>query len=142
MCIVWCVYCPHYRCFCLFFSVHGDHRDLHLLTHSFPTRRSSDLHADSLLPVIDGSDPRQPDNGMFGCDVLAMCGDRDGAANRQGHRGCRRDRSEAHTSELQSLMRISYAVVGLKKTRQKSQSIDTLYTYGLPRKRLAAIMST
>src|SRR3546814_11804862 len=29
---------------CLFFlSCYGDHRDLHLLTHSFPTRRSSDL---------------------------------------------------------------------------------------------------
>src|SRR3546814_13046003 len=27
-----------------FFSVYGDHRDLHVLTHSFPTRRSSDLH--------------------------------------------------------------------------------------------------
>src|SRR3546814_18261612 len=26
-----------------FFSRYGDHRDLHVLTHSFPTRRSSDL---------------------------------------------------------------------------------------------------
>src|SRR3546814_17431598 len=26
-----------------FFEVYGDHRDLHVLTHSFPTRRSSDL---------------------------------------------------------------------------------------------------
>src|SRR3546814_14813306 len=26
-----------------FFYVYGDHRDLHVLTHSFPTRRSSDL---------------------------------------------------------------------------------------------------
>src|SRR3546814_17109255 len=25
-----------------FFSLYGDHRDLHGLTHSFPTRRSSD----------------------------------------------------------------------------------------------------
>src|SRR3546814_13495455 len=25
------------------FSRYGDHRDLHVLTHSFPTRRSSDL---------------------------------------------------------------------------------------------------
>src|SRR3546814_13670433 len=25
------------------FSLYGDHRDLHVLTHSFPTRRSSDL---------------------------------------------------------------------------------------------------
>src|SRR3546814_17945276 len=28
-------------CFC--FEGYGDHRDLHVLTHSFPTRRSSDL---------------------------------------------------------------------------------------------------
>src|SRR3546814_14321601 len=27
---------------CCFFEVYGDHRDLHVLTHSFPTRRSSD----------------------------------------------------------------------------------------------------
>src|SRR3546814_20873081 len=27
----------------LFFERYGDHRDLHVLTHSFPTRRSSDL---------------------------------------------------------------------------------------------------
>src|SRR3546814_9400795 len=26
-----------------FFSLHGDHRDLHVLTHPSPTRRSSDL---------------------------------------------------------------------------------------------------
>src|SRR3546814_14783406 len=26
-----------------FFELYGDHRDLHVLTHSFPTRRSSDL---------------------------------------------------------------------------------------------------
>src|SRR3546814_3835239 len=31
------------------------------------------------------------------------------------------DRSEEHTSELQSLMRISYAVFCLKKKKQKSQ---------------------
>src|SRR3546814_13581214 len=32
-------------CFMLFFlfKLYGDHRDLHVLTHSFPTRRSSDL---------------------------------------------------------------------------------------------------
>src|SRR3546814_7922950 len=27
----------------IFFLWYGDHRDLHVLTHSFPTRRSSDL---------------------------------------------------------------------------------------------------
>src|SRR3546814_13862804 len=35
---------------CLFFSCYGDHRDLHVLTHSFPTRRSSDL-----IPLSDTS---------------------------------------------------------------------------------------
>src|SRR3546814_8221984 len=35
--------------------------------------------------------------------------------DRRGHRGQYRDRSEEHTSELQSLMRNSYAVFCLKK---------------------------
>src|SRR3546814_12084913 len=30
-------------CMLFFFVCYGDHRDLHVLTHSFPTRRSSDL---------------------------------------------------------------------------------------------------
>src|SRR3546814_7162815 len=39
-------------------------------------------------------------------------------------------RSEEHTSELQSLMRISYAVFCLKKKKQKNKHIhnDTYYT--------------
>src|SRR3546814_9756821 len=37
--------------------------------------------------------------------------------NRQAGRGCR---SEEHTSELQSLMRITSAVFGLKQTQKKS----------------------
>src|SRR3546814_2518331 len=42
-----------------------------------------------------------------------------------GHQHCarRHQRSEEHTSELQSLMRISYAVFCLKKTKNKSQHI-------------------
>src|SRR3546814_11862846 len=35
-----------------FFSLYGDHRDLHVLTHSFPTRRSSDLLSTGLTAVI------------------------------------------------------------------------------------------
>src|SRR3546814_10799096 len=42
---------------------------------------------------------------------------------------CRRRRSEEHTSELQSLMRISYAVFCLKKKKTKKTSIlDRPYT--------------
>src|SRR3546814_17052208 len=33
-----CRYCVYF-----FFYVNGDHRDLHVCPHSFPTRRSSDL---------------------------------------------------------------------------------------------------
>src|SRR3546814_16755710 len=46
----------------IFFYRYGDHRDLHVLTHSFPTRRSSALHyalevsGDSMVEVgiLDG----------------------------------------------------------------------------------------
>src|SRR3546814_7161300 len=37
-----------------------------------------------------------------------------------------RDRSEEHTSELQSLMRISYAVFCLKKNKDNTQSLVTI----------------
>src|SRR3546814_10893049 len=32
----------------LFFNLYGNHRDLHVPTHSFPTRLSSDLHHEDL----------------------------------------------------------------------------------------------
>src|SRR3546814_16918197 len=41
--------------FAVFVEVDGDHRDLHVLPHSFPTRRSSDLFDDNrLLPLLYG----------------------------------------------------------------------------------------
>src|SRR3546814_2450616 len=40
----------------------------------------------------------------------------------------RHGRSEEHTSELQSLMRISYAVFCLKKKNTQEQPIRTVYT--------------
>src|SRR3546814_8022913 len=39
------------------------------------------------------------------------------------------DRSEEHTSELQSLMRISYAVFCLKKKKNNNEQNSTLTTY-------------
>src|SRR3546814_9250187 len=42
-------------------------------------------------------------------------------------RGYRRDRSEEHTSELQSLMRISYAVFCLKKKKKNIKTKNTIY---------------
>src|SRR3546814_3390935 len=47
-------------------------------------------------------------------------------------RGCRvlaSERSEEHTSELQSLMRISYAVFCLKKKKDNHQCVTTLRYY-------------
>src|SRR3546814_7769424 len=47
-------------------------------------------------------------------------------------------RSEEHTSELQSLMRISYAVFCLKKKRKnkKNQTVDDTHTYNHTKKQL------
>src|SRR3546814_14410323 len=51
---------------------------------------------------------------------------------RHAHQGARRrmvrgSRSEEHTSELQSLMRISYAVFCLKKKNKKKQTKITIH---------------
>src|SRR3546814_8875042 len=43
--------------------------------------------------------------------------------------GERQDRSEEHTSELQSLMRISYAVFCLKKQKNKNIYLQTYIHY-------------
>src|SRR3546814_8638635 len=93
-----------------FLEVYGDHRDLHVLTHSFPTRRSAELildaetgyivtnhhvaaDADEIVVVL--SDRRELNATLLGTDPEL-------------------DRSEEHTSELQSLMRNSSAVFCLK----------------------------
>src|SRR3546814_2296039 len=64
-------------------------------------------------------------------DEPRLAGDRDAARfSQQPEEGARADkhqarrpgRSEEHTSELQSLMRISYAVFCLKKTTKKQQT--------------------
>src|SRR3546814_1939491 len=97
-----------------FFLCYGDHLDLHVMTLSFPTRRSSDL-------------PGRRNAGRRA--------DRAGDGRRhQGDRPDTRcvrilDRSEEHTSELQSLMRISYAVFCLKKKNkiQLKNNINVLH---------------
>src|SRR3546814_12285083 len=87
---------------------YADHRDLHVLTHSFPTRRSSDLRRSRPRRHSPGSGRIQrraaPSAWRLAC----------GAASP--------DRSEEHTSELQSLMRISYAVFCLKKKKEQDKT--------------------
>src|SRR3546814_4042177 len=98
---------------------------LHVLTHSFPTRRSSDLHVECILEDID-----EDRSGIEPGDDLGGRREREGGhedrvtrlhlhrhqaeAQRVGAVGAGQ-RSEEHTSELQSLMRISSAGFCLKK---------------------------
>src|SRR3546814_2609903 len=120
----------------------GDPRVLHVLTPPFPTRRSS-VPSPALpsrpveglsfpgrrnpLEVRAGTDrrrharkrrlpvPRRPCRSSEGTDRDE--GMRDGGVLRRSS-----GRSEEHTSELQSLMRISYAVFCLKKTKTNKPS--------------------
>src|SRR3546814_2374341 len=68
--------------------------------------------------------PRRPARPIRRCPAAhppgrrpAPCRDRTSPAEREGRR---EKRSEEHTSELQSLMRISYAVFCLKKKNKKT----------------------
>src|SRR3546814_5666920 len=103
------------------FELYGDPRYLHVLTHSFPTRRSSDLIQRPLLhPRPRGTaDATAGDRPALD---LACRGRPFSPSDRRGreqvdHQLLHPPRSEEHTSELQSLMRISYAVFCLKKKK-------------------------
>src|SRR3546814_6506696 len=113
--------------------------NLHVRTHTFPPRRSSDLvagtgkhhffairsvHAQADEQIHVGcrrGDPqmRLQRTGEFCLLLERGCLEADGIVESpviRPRRYRRRLRSEEHTSELQSLMRNSYAVFCLKKT--------------------------
>src|SRR3546814_6198949 len=137
----------------VFFYWYGDHRTLHVITHSFPTLRSSDLRyslnssgalwtwnpcqqetssesrfirsKDGIYPPSYGSisqrkmchrDWRSAASFPFAAGCCRLPPQRCPAPTIfRGVRGLTKSvrpagRSEAHTSELQSLMRNSYAV--------------------------------
>src|SRR3546814_3131233 len=118
-----------------FFKGYRGHLDLHVLPHSFPTRRSSDLpmspgcvgpsRRSLFLAPLHGASSRQS-NG-FPVPRRAQ------SLHRRVHHGRRwlLRRSEEHTSELQSLMRISYAVFCLKKKNIHKHNIYTYIHYCL-----------
>src|SRR3546814_5087423 len=98
------------------------------MPHSFPTRRSSDLdahRADLLARLIipqaarGGVDLDMADPGA-GQDARAIHVDAQPGDVPFGQAR----RSEEHTSELQSLMRISYAVFCLEKKKNKHQQYN------------------
>src|SRR3546814_8911850 len=98
----------------------GHHRALHVLTLAFPTRRSSYLADPRSRSEAGGAAGRPPDvgngdrRGVLALDPIVARPA--GADQPMGERGALGNaRSEEHTSELQSLMRISYAVFCLKK---------------------------
>src|SRR3546814_5642064 len=136
-----------------FFKCHCDHLELHVLTHPFPTRRSSDLvaichvgsHVAKALPLFRACFSAlhcDVDEIALGFKIMgrkASCRAKDCAraqcvkthhqpaskldlaARQRGEDlpeliGMKR--SEEHTSELQSLMRLSYAVFCLKKKNE------------------------
>src|SRR3546814_5090095 len=140
-----------------FFECSGALQDLHVLTHSCPTRRSSELHAvgkvrgalgdqaqrHAIFTAFLGNPFENLARRLPGADVLRrnvamrlLADEQDRALrlaarpyrivegqarqHRDDDAGDIRRRSEEHTSELQSLMRISYAVFCLKKKKQKN----------------------
>src|SRR3546814_6479930 len=104
-------------------------------THSFPTRRSSDpyvlyrYHGDGrrfrgpgkpACTACQFACRNEPGSRHFPTSTVKLAIlDRDGVINHDSDEFIQSpdERSEEHTSELQSLMRTSYAVFRLKKTQ-------------------------
>src|SRR3546814_8209310 len=86
----------------------------HSLVRRYPTRG---------IEIITGNRPRDPCSSVWKC---ALCRRRDQHTIPRGIclRRCR-FRSEEHTSELQSLMRIAYAVFCLKKKTNNHYTSST-----------------
>src|SRR3546814_1723102 len=79
-------------------------------------------------PFVSILTPYSSSSGVHRCDPNAHVGDRP-VFNKMAHLLIRRaggERSEEHTSELQSLMRISYAVFCLKKKNTNTKSTITV----------------
>src|SRR3546814_2880644 len=88
-------------------------------TDTLPTRRSSDLPQDEERHPMDKQITHDPAYETVDPDNFAAMLE----VPRYGRRTAAFDkiRSEEHTSELQSLMRISYAVFCLKKKKNTSE---------------------
>src|SRR3546814_8054341 len=95
--------------------------DVSPINHRISKRLSHRLTA--ILEMLDGSAPPPPPWAAPPPGPLASQSKKKAKAERGG------ERSEEHTSELQSLMRISYAVICLKKKNnnkpQKHEQYDS-----------------
>src|SRR3546814_14934927 len=113
-------HCVRYYAFrtLFFFEWYGEHRDLHVLTPSSPTRRAADLglrqHAFAESRRHTALDRHLEQRIVGHRQWSARIVELNGAA----HALATADpRSEEHTSELQSLLRISSAVFCSKKKK-------------------------
>src|SRR3546814_9779809 len=113
--------------------LYGDHRDLHVLTHSFPTRRSSDLLREAATWYVVGGRATGSARAakLAGLKARRFGGDPRALSLIVSSETGRGEIGRAHV-ELQSLLRISYAVFSLKKkknvnkVKQYSQSTTKL----------------
>src|SRR3546814_4107635 len=106
-----------------FFYRYGEHRDLHVLTHSVPTRRSSDRPEAAMRSIrrsvfsywsLGQSRATWTRSSPISSVRCEMEGSRSSNRAMSACASVVMRRSEEHTSELQSLMRISYAVFCLQ----------------------------
>src|SRR3546814_7516224 len=72
----------------------------------------------SVPPTIADAQSASPQKSSASCEVVSKLSFKGTMAQRRAE--STEDRSEEHTSELQSLMRISYAVLCLQKTKKHS----------------------
>src|SRR3546814_9633671 len=114
----------------------GDHRDLHVPTHAFPnTPRFRSTCSASPLANRSALTPATPPSSARSNCRNSSERERAPCQYSRHWRPLVRmphctvsSRSEEHTSELQSLMRISYAVFCLKKKNQSTHSINYVTT--------------
>src|SRR3546814_9948238 len=106
------------------------------MTHSCPTRLSSDLKAvrnrlkTQALDQLLKANPIELPQALVQQEIPRMRDEAAARMNMANLEPAKRaellpDRSEEHTSELQSLMRISYAVFCLKKNTHTPCSFST-----------------
>src|SRR3546814_9803793 len=119
-----------------FYYGSGDHRDLHVRTHSFPTRRSAVLSPSLRLKAASNPCHERARRSALSGAAAALASARIAGRSASSSGGSdwkvkvsNKGRSEEHTSELQSLMRISYAVFCLKKKNNTSNQHIHWYKY-------------
>src|SRR3546814_7070341 len=89
------------------------------------------MQANKILPQISDTERQALEAGSVWIDGQFFAGRADFAkvlAEPYGQLSAEEQRSEEHTSELQSLMRISYAVFCLKKKKNNQKHNNTQHT--------------